>query len=303
MNRYNSYSAYIKNHFSERVQKLSVNAGFTCPNRDGSKGLAGCIYCDNNTFNPDYCSPEKSISQQLKQGISFFSKKYKTMKYLAYFQAYTNTYAPLDVLKDLYEEALSLPEIIGLVIATRPDCVNDKILDYIQKLSKKYYISVEYGIESTLDSTLKFINRKHSYTDSCLAVEETAARGINTGAHMIIGFPGEDKDIILSHSKNLSRMPLKTLKLHQLQIIRGTKLAKIYEQSPNLFRNYSSEEYIDLVIDFLEFLNPEIIMERFISESPPEMLISPRWGLKNFEFVAKLEKRLLERNTWQGSKF
>ena len=137
MNRYNSYSAYIKNHFSERVQKLSVNAGFTCPNRDGSKGLAGCIYCDNNTFNPDYCSPEKSISQQLKQGISFFSKKYKTMKYLAYFQAYTNTYAPLDVLKDLYEEALSLPEIIGLVIATRPDCVNDKILDYIQKLSKK----------------------------------------------------------------------------------------------------------------------------------------------------------------------
>lgn len=300
MIRYNSYSAYIKELFSERVQKLSINAGFTCPNRDGSKSEEGCIYCDNNTFNPDYCKPERSISDQLKQGISFFSRKYKTMKYLAYFQAYTNTYAPIDVLKQLYEEALTYPGVIGLVIATRPDCINNEILDYFQKLSEKHYISVEYGIESTIDSSLKFINRQHTYSDSCKAVEKTAERKINTGAHMIIGLPGESREEILSHAINLSKLPLKTLKLHQLQIIRGTKLSKIYKESPQIFPNYSAEEYIDLIIDFLENLDPEIIMERFISESPPEMLISPRWGLKNFEFVARLEKRLSERQTHQG---
>jgi len=302
MIRYNSYSSYIKELFSERVQKLSVNAGLTCPNRDGTKGRGGCVYCDNNTFNPEYCKPEKSISEQLKQGISFFSKKYDTMRYLAYFQSYTNTYAKSEKLFKLYQEALSYPGIIGIVIATRPDCINDEILNRIQQMSEKHYVAIEYGIESTLDTTLEFVNRQHTYQESCDAIIKTANKAINTGAHMILGLPGEGREVILSHAKRLSALPLNTLKLHQLQIIRGTRMAEIYKNSPELFTNFSVDEYIELCLDFIEYLDPGIIIERFISQSPPEMLISPRWGLKNFEFVARLEKALESRNTWQGKR-
>lgn len=297
---YNSYSVYIKKLFFERVQKLSVNAGFTCPNRDGTLGNGGCIYCDNSSFKPDYCTPESSIIEQLDQGISIFSNKYKTQKYIAYFQAFTNTYAPVDKLICLYEAALAHKSVIGLVIATRPDCIEKDIIDYLSELSKTKYLLIEIGIESTIESTLKFINRGHTYSQSEKAVRNIAERGINVGAHMIIGFPGEDHEHILSHARRLSELPLTTLKLHQLQILKGTKLADWYRNNPGQIVKYSAEEYIDLVIDFLENLNPGIVIERFISESPPEMLISPKWGLKNFEFIAKLEKRMAERNTWQG---
>ncbi|MFC2118226.1 TIGR01212 family radical SAM protein [Bacteroidota bacterium] len=297
---YNSYSVYSKSLFSERVQKISVNAGFTCPNRDGKKGYGGCIYCDNKTFNPEYCKPEISITDQLNRGISFFKEKYKTQKYLAYFQAYTNTYSQLDKLIELYEEALLHPSVIGLVIATRPDCLENELLDYLQKLKEKYYISVEIGIESTYNPTLAFINRGHTYEESSYAVKRIAEKGISTGAHMIIGLPGESRNIIISHAKKLSELPIKTLKLHQLQIIKDTKLAWYFKSRPELFINYSADDYIDLVIEFIEHLNPSIIIERFISESPLNMLISPRWGLKNFEFVDKMEKRLQQINTWQG---
>lgn len=298
--RYNDYPGYFKELFSERVQKLSIHAGFTCPNRDGSKGTGGCTYCNNQTFNPAYCQTGINISEQIETGISFFAPKYKTQKYLAYFQAYTNTYDKLEVLTAKYEEALRNPNIIGIVVGTRPDCVNDEILDYFKKLQERVYVTIEYGIESTNDDTLKLINRGHTYQESIDAIVQTAERGIPVGGHMILGLPREDRTQTIQHAHELSKLPLETLKLHQLQLIKGTRMAKQYEMFPEWFHLYSAEEYIDLVIDFLEVLNPNIVMERFISQSPKELLLAPTWGLKNFEFVGKLEKRLKERNTYQG---
>jgi len=302
--RYNDYSSYCKRVFSERVQKISIDAGFTCPNRDGTKAAGGCTYCDNNTFNPFYCQPDKPILQQLNEGIDFFAEKYKSQKYLAYFQAYSNTYAPLEKLKSIYAEALEHPKVIGLVIATRPDCVDEEKLDYIEQLAEKHYVVVEYGVESCRNETLAFVNRCHTFEDSVRAIEMTAKRNIHTGVHMILGLPGEDRTIILKHAEILSQLPVKTLKLHQLQIIKGTAMAEQFAANPGLFNTFSSGEYIELVVDFLEKLNPEIIVERFISEAPPVLLISPQWGgLKNYEIIAKIEKRLAERDTWQGRLF
>lgn len=301
--RYNDFPTYFRNRFSERVQKVSVDAGFTCPNRDGVKGLGGCTYCNNKTFKPTYCNLENSVSSQVTQGVEFFAKKYKSMKFLAYFQAYTNTYAPLNDLKRLYAEALQHPKVVGLVISTRPDCLNTELLDYLEELGRKVYVMVEFGLESHLNTTLESINRGHTFEESVQALEETAKRGINNCAHMILGLPGENRDQLLEQATVISKLPVKNLKLHQLQIHKGTLLEKQFEQSPGGFKLYSAEEYIELVVDYLELLNPEIIVERFISQAPPEMLIAPKWGLKNFEFVAKVEKRLKERDTWQGRKF
>jgi len=301
--RYNDFSSYFKKKFSERVQKVSIDAGFTCPNRDGTKGLGGCTYCNNKTFKPTYTNLNNSVTNQIQDGVDFFSKKYKAMKFLAYFQAYTNTYAPFDNLKKLYEEALQHPKIIGLVISTRPDTVSAELLDYLAELSKKVYVMVEFGLESHLDKSLQLINRGHTFNDSVWALEETAKRGINNCAHMILGLPGETREDMLEQAKVISKLPFKNLKLHQLQIHKGTLLEKQYLKNPEKFNLFTSENYIELVVDYLELLNPEIIVERFISEAPPEMLIAPKWGLKNFEFVAKVEKRLKQRNTWQGRLF
>jgi radical SAM protein (TIGR01212 family) len=301
--RYNDFPTYFRNRFSERVQKVSVDAGFTCPNRDGTKGVGGCSYCNNKTFKPTYCNLQNSITQQVSDGVEFFARKYKSMKFLAYFQAYTNTYAPLDDLKKLYEEALKHPKVVGLVISTRPDAVNVELMDYLEELSNKMYIMVEFGLESHLDSTLKSINRGHLFAESVWALEETAKRGINNCAHMILGLPGESRNELLEQAKVISKLPIKNLKLHQLQIHKGTLLEKQFAQNPEKFRLYTAEEYIELVVDYLELLNPEIIVERFISQAPVDMLIAPKWGLKNFEFVAKVEKRLKERDTWQGRLF
>ena len=299
--RYNDYTNYSKKIFSQRVQKISINAGFTCPNRDGTKGTGGCTYCNNNTFSPFYCKPSKSITQQLDEGINFFAKKYKAQEYLAYFQSFTNTYAPIDKLKTLYSEALSHPKIIGLVIATRPDCINEEILNYLQKLSQNNYIVVEYGIESTNNSTLKLVNRCHTFEDTISAIKITAERKLHIGAHLILGLPTEDKKTIINHAKQLSKLPIETLKLHQLQIIKNTEIAKQFKQNPEIFLKFTPDDYINIVVDFLENLNPNIIIERFISESPLDMLISPHWnGLKNFEIINKIEKQLEKRNTWQG---
>lgn len=298
--RYNDFPTYFKNQFSERVQKVSIDAGFTCPNRDGSRGVGGCTYCNNKTFKPTYCNLESSVTAQIQQGIDFFSKKYSAMKFLAYFQAYTNTYAPLDDLKLLYEEALQHPKIVGLVISTRPDSVSEELLDYLQALSRRVYVMVEFGLESHLDSTLEKINRGHSFAESVWALEQTSKRGINNGAHMILGLPGESREDWLLQAKVISQLPVNNLKLHQLQIHKGTVLEKQYRNNPENFTIFSAEEYIELVVDYLELLNPAIIVERFISQSSPELLIAPKWGLKNFEFVAKVEKRLKERDTWQG---
>ena len=301
--RYNDFPTYFRNLFSERVQKVSVDAGFTCPNRDGTKGVGGCSYCNNKTFKPTYCNLENTVTSQVTQGIEFFSRKYKSMKFLAYFQAYTNTYAPLEDLKRLYEEALLHPKIIGLVISTRPDAVDEELLDYLAELSREVYVMVEFGLESHLDRTLDSINRGHTFAESVWALEETAKRGINNCAHMILGLPGESHQDIMEQARVISQLPVKNLKLHQLQIHKRTLLSKQYEEHPDRFNLYTAEEYIDLVVDYLELLNPSIILERFISQAPPEMLIAPKWGLKNFEFVAKVEKRLAERNAWQGRLF
>lgn len=300
MNRYLNYNTVLKAEFSERIQKISINAGFTCPNRDGSKGQGGCTYCNNQTFSPEYCKPTKSVSQQIEEGIAFFHHKYQSQLYFAYFQSYTNTYDKIENLTKIYEEALSHPKIIGIVVGTRPDCVSDELLDYFAELSKKYYVMIEYGIESTDDATLEFINRGHNYISAVEAINKTAEKGLNVGAHLILGLPFEDKEKIMLHAKRISELPLTAIKLHQLQLVKGTKMAKQFEQNPHWFHLYTANEYIDLVIDFLEYLNPKIAIERFVSQSPKELLIAPDWGLKNFEFVHKLEKRLEERNTWQG---
>lgn len=298
---YNDFSSYFKNIFSERVQKIAVNAGFTCPNRDGTKSYGGCTYCNNNTFNPFYCNPAKSISQQLKEGIAFFSPKYKTQKYIAYFQAYSNTYADLSSLKKMYSEALSVEGVIGLSIATRPDCVDIELLKHLEELSKDYYISLEYGIESCNNETLKNINRAHTFEDSEKALKLSAGRGIHVGVHYILGLPGDSQAEILKHATILSDLPFETLKLHQLQIIKDTIMAKQYQNNPKSFNLFTADEYISFVVKFLELLKPSIIIERFISESPAELLIAPKWGgIKNFEIVSKIEKKFLAENTWQG---
>jgi len=301
--RYLNYNHILKNEFDERVQKISINAGFTCPNRDGSKGSGGCTYCNNQSFHPDYCKPTKSVTRQLEEGIAFFHHKYKTQYYLAYFQAYTNTYDRIEHLTKIYEEALSMPGVKGIVVGTRPDCIGDELLDYFARLSKKKYVMLEYGVESTNDQTLLAINRGHDYACAVKAIEKTASRGINVAAHLILGLPGEDTDTILSHADNISQLPLTALKLHQLQLVRGTKMASDYETAPSKFNLYTAEEYIDLLVKFIERLNPEIAIERFVSQSPAGLLIAPDWGLKNFEFVSKIEKELQKRGTFQGKYF
>lgn len=298
---YNDYPSYIKGLFNERVQKLSVNAGFTCPNRDGKLGTGGCTFCNNQTFNPEYCHTTESISEQLGKGVSFFAPKYKTQQYLAYFQAYTNTYEGIENLKKKYEEALAQDKIIGLVIGTRPDCITDELLSYFKSLQDKgYYVAIEYGVESTKDVTLKLINRGHDFTASEEAIRKTANYGIPVGAHLILGLPGETREDIMQHAAKVSALPLTMIKLHQLQLVKGTVMEEQYQANPELFQLYTAEEYIDLVVDFLEVLNPDIIIERFISQSPKQLLTAPIWGLKNFEFVAKVEKRIRERETFQG---
>lgn len=299
--RYNDYSSFIKSRFSERVQKVSLNTGFTCPNRDGTKGVGGCTYCNNNTFSPDYCKPNKSITQQLDEGIEFFAKKYKTQQYLAYFQAYTNTYADIDLVKELYKEAISHPKVIGLVIGTRPDCINKDLIDFLSELSNKYYISLEFGVESTLDRTLNIINRCHSFEETVMAYELSKNKGLHLGAHLIIGLPGETKEDILNHAIEISKLPINSLKLHQLQVVKHTMMAIQLKQNPELFSLFSLEEYIDVITDFIALLRPDIIIERFISQSPTDLLIAPKWnGLKNFEIVDKIDKKLVEKNLWQG---
>ena len=298
--RYNDFSRYFRKSFDYRVQKLSIDGGFTCPNRDGSKSRNGCHYCNNESFNPEYCRQEKSIRNQVQEGINFFSRKYKSMKYLAYFQAYSNTYGCLEVLKERYEEALTHPDVVGIVIATRPDCVGEKTLDYIKELSNKYYVMVEFGVETIKDDTLKHINRGHSFDDSTKAIMITAERGISTCVHMILGLPGEGRDDFLEQARVISKLPVKILKLHQLQIHTGTMMASEYRKNPENFHLFTLDEYLELIVDYLELLNPAIVVERFVSQAPSDMVLAPKWGLKNYEFTAKLEKLLEVRQTWQG---
>jgi radical SAM protein (TIGR01212 family) len=299
--RYRQARELFRQIFGQRVQKISIDAGFTCPNRDGTRGWGGCTYCLNSTFTPYYVTRRKSIVQQLNEGIAFFSKKYKTWKYLAYFQAYTNTYAPLHVLKQKYEQALSVPGVIGLVISTRPDAVNEQILDYLAQLNERTFVLLEYGVESTFDTTLERVNRGHTFEEAAWAIEQTAKRGILQTAHLILGLPGETPEQMLQHATRISQLPVNILKLHQLQIIKRTAMQKDFEQNPQDFHLFSVDEYVDFVVDFLERLRPDIYIDRFTNEAPRDLVIAPDWGgLKNFEVTHKIERRLQERKTWQG---
>lgn len=289
MQLYNDFGTWIRKQLPFRVQKITIDAGFTCPNRDGRISTGGCIYCNNASFNPSYCHRHKSVTEQLEEGKAFFSRKYPDMKYLAYFQAFTNTYAPLAHLKALYEEALSVKDVVGLVIGTRPDCVTEELLDYLASLP---FILVEYGVESANDETLRRINRGHDFACSRRAIEMTAERGILTGAHIILGLPGEDAEESLRQAPIISSLPIDILKIHQLQVIRGTRLAEMYAKEP--FPLYSVDEYIELVARYISLLRKDIVLERFVSQAPADMLIAPRWGLKNHEFTAKLNKYLEE---------
>ena len=291
--QYNDFGNWIRKQFPFRVQKIALDAGFTCPNRDGRIGTGGCIFCDNRTFNPSYCIRNKTIAQQLEDGKQFFARKYPEMKFLAYFQAYTNTYASVEKLRNMYEEAFKIDEVVGLVIGTRPDCVDSSLLDYLEELNRKTFLIVEYGIESCNDKTLRFINRGHDFACSKRAIEATAERGIKVGGHIILGLPGEDAEESLRQAPIISSLPLTILKLHQLQIIKGTPLARLYTEHP--FPLYTAQEYIRLVTNYIDALRDDIVLERFVSQSPDDLLIAPKWGLKNYEFTNILNDYLRKR--------
>lgn len=300
--RFNSYTEYIRRIFGSRVQKLSVDAGFTCPNRDGTVGFGGCIFCNNNAFNPSYCVPEKSITQQLLEGIEFHRKRYRRAQgYIAYFQAYSNTYAPIGKIKKLFAEALAVQGIRGLVIGTRPDCITTEIIDYLSELSVKFYISVEFGIESCSDATLMAINRGHTFQQAIDTLKLCHSRNLRTGAHFILGLPGEDSKTILQDAEVISRLPINTIKLHQLQILKNTQLEEKFQSDPAKYPVFSLDEYIEMVVDFTERLNPAIVIERFTAEVPPRFLVAPNWGLLRTDQILKLiESEFEKRNSWQG---
>lgn len=298
MENYNSFSTWIRKKFPFRVQKISVDAGFSCPNRDGKLSSGGCTFCDNRTFNPSYCNRDTSIKEQIEAGKRFFAGKYPDMKYLAYFQAYSNTYDSVDNLKRRYEEALGCEDVVGIVIGTRPDCVDEKTLDYLEELNRETFLTVEYGIESTDNDTLKRINRGHTFECSARAINETTRRGITTGGHIIIGLPGESSQDIVMQAKRISETRLDILKIHQLQIVKGTKLAEEYARKP--FHTFTVDEYIETIGEYIRHLRKDIIIERFVSQSPKGMTIAPDWGLKNYEFTNRLNNYLIKNNIMQG---
>jgi radical SAM protein (TIGR01212 family) len=318
--RYNSFVGYFKRKYGERLQKIVLDAGFTCPNRDGKVGRGGCTYCDNAAFHPSYSTSGKSLHQQLDEGIEFHKVRYRTTEhYLAYFQSFSNTYAPLERLRELYGEALSHPDVVGIVIGTRPDCVDEEKLDYLADLNQGRVLKgwtrtlsgdgtrtapiviVEYGIESCYDSTLERINRGHDFDTACKAVKMTAERGIDVGAHFILGLPGETRQMMLDACSLINDLPLRSVKFHQLQIVKGTQMEKEYAQMPQDFERFSLDEYLDFFIEMLERLRPDLFIERFVGEVPPRFVNETPWGLiRNVELLRLLEGRLQERDSWQG---
>ena len=295
---YKEFGTWLQAELGCKAQKLSVDAGLTCPNRDGTLGRGGCTFCDNRTFNPAYCRQGGSITDQLEAGKRFFSRKYPTMKYLAYFQSYSNSYGTLSHLKELYEEALRVPDVVGLVIGTRPDCMPDALLEYLEELNRHTFLLVEYGVESANEETLVRVNRGHTFAQARECIIRTAQRGIRVGVHMILGFPWETRSELIRQAQLIASLPITTLKLHQLQVIKGTQLAREYELHP--WPLPTAEEYVDLVLEYISHLPSSLVLERFVSQSPPEYVIAPRWGLKNHEFSALVKKAIQKRSTQLG---
>ena len=318
--RYNSFVGYFKKKYGERLQKIVLDAGFTCPNRDGKVGRGGCTYCDNAAFHPSYSTAGKSLRQQMDEGIEFHKVRYRTTEhYLAYFQSFSNTYAPLSRLRELYEEALSHPQVVGIVIGTRPDCVDEAKLDYLASLSagnempcwertmsdgtarRSPIVIVEYGVESCYDSTLERIGRGHDFATAQRAIEMTAKRGLDVGIHMILGLPGETKQMMLDACRTLNALPVRSVKFHQLQIVKGTRMEKDYQQNPEDFVRFGLDEYMDFFCDILERLRPDMYIERIAGEVPPRFVSETPWGLiRNAELLHLLDLKLKLRDTWQG---
>ena len=302
---YNSYAAYFRRLFGSRVQKVAINAGFTCPNRDGKISTGGCTFCNNSAFTPSYCQPIKSVSEQIAEGIEFHRRRYRTAsRYLAYFQSFSNTYAPLEQLQEIYSQALENPLVAGIVVGTRPDCVDEQKLDYFAELARTHYVALEYGIESCNDAVLAAVNRGHDYSQAVKAVEMTAKRGIHCGAHFILGLPGQSDEELIAQTDKINALPLTTVKFHQLQVFRGTTMAEQYDANPEEFRFWEVEEYIELFSEILARLRPDIVVERFASEAPPRYHYGRNWGLlRNETLWMMLEKRLIEKGVWQGRYF
>lgn len=300
MHRYNSFGPYMRNKFGTTVYKVNVDAGFTCPNRDGTLGVTGCIYCNNDSFRPTSCSPVLSISEQVLSGINHVKKRYKADKFLVYFQAYTNTYAPLKELERMYREALDHPDILGLAIGTRPDAVDEEKIAMLEALASRYFILVEYGLQSIYDKSLQYINRGHDYQAFLDAVEMTKGRNISIGAHLIVGFPTETREQMLAMADTISRLPVEFLKVHQLQIVRETPLANMYQADP--FHVFDYDEYLDFIVDFIELTSPKIVFQRLYATAPDAILIAPEWGRNRHRILQDIEKRLEARDTYQGRK-
>ncbi len=300
--RFNSYAAFCIRTYGSRLQKLSIDAGFTCPNRDGKQGFGGCTFCSNEAFNPSYCSPEKSIGQQINEGISFHRSRYRrAVRYIAYFQAYSNTYAPLETLRKKYHEALSHPGISGISIGTRPDCVDRQLLDMLEEMAVEQFVGLELGLESCHDTILSRVNRGHSFQQSVDALRLASGRGIHLGAHFILGLPGESRRSMLDQAEIINGLPIDSVKFHQLQIMKGSAMAHEYKENPADFHLFSLEEYIEFIIDLLERLRPDLLIERLCGEVPPRFLLSEPWGkLRNDEVLRLIEKRMEQRNTYQG---
>ena len=300
--RYNSFTGYFREKYGCRLQKLVVDAGFSCPNRDGTLSTGGCTYCDNAAFHPGYSTPDKSVTRQLDEGIEFHQGRYRSVtKYLAYFQAYSNTYGPLEKMRRVYEEALAHKDVVGIVVGTRPDCIDAGKLDYLKELSQDHVVIIEYGIESCRDETLRRINRGHTFEQARRAVEMTAEKGLMQGAHFIFGLPGETRQMMLDMAPAINALPLDSVKFHQLQIIKGTAMEREFRERREDFVTFTLEEYIDFFVDFLERLRPDLCIERFAGEVPPRFVNETPWGLvRNPQLLEMLEKRLEERDTWQG---
>jgi radical SAM protein (TIGR01212 family) len=298
---YNSYSAYLREKFGCRVHKVSVDVGFTCPNRDGTVASGGCVYCNNDSFVPSYARSRISLHNQIKTGIEYLKKRFKAEKFIIYFQAYTNTYDKTEKLERIYREALEYDGVVGLAVGTRSDCVDEEKIKLFENLSRDWFITVEYGIESIYDRTLKLMNRGHNYQSVLNAIRITKDRGIHIGAHIIVGFPGETQDEMLRMADEMSNLGIDFLKIHNLHIVRNTPLARMYMKEP--FRLFTYEEYLDFISRFLERLSPKIVLERLFTDTPQDLLIAPIWNKTHAEILRGIDMELQRKNTYQGRLF
>ncbi len=296
--RYRSYGRFLKERFGCRVHKISVDGGFSCPNRDGTVAVGGCAYCNNDSFRPGTANSLKPIREQVREGIEHSRRRFGAEKFIVYFQPFTNTHAPLETLVPLYEAALDHPDVVGLSLGTRPDCVDEHKVAWLEKLARTHFVTVEYGLQSIYDRTLERINRGHNFQSWLNAMNLTRNRGIFLCTHLILGFPWESREEMLHEAGVLSDKGLNLLKLHHLHVVRNTAMEKEYRATP--FPLLSLEEYADLVADFLERLSPDIFIERLFGLAPDEQLIAPIWGKSKGDIRRFIEQRFEARDTYQG---